>query len=269
MEGAACEVTTIGGKSPQWLVNRAAGEIADGNLTVTLIAGSEAIRSSGVAVRPYAPPPWSDRLPPDPVVGDDRPGVGPAESASAWSLPIHVYPLFESVVASRAGHDAASHRAPWAACSHRSPRWRRPTRSPGSPRSGAAEAMATPTPDNRMVCEPYTKRMTAFLGSDQGAALVVCSLAAARRAGVAERAVFVWSGPRPSMSASRWPARPRSVTGHRRCRPGPVRRRRGPPGAAAGGHRRRRGCSTSTRASLRRWSWPPRRWAWPATTRGG
>ena len=36
--------------------------------------------------------------------------------------------------------------------------------------------------------------MTAFLGSDQGAALVVCSLAAARRAGVADRAVFIWSG---------------------------------------------------------------------------
>ncbi len=44
------------------------------------------------------------------------------------------------------------------------------------------------------MAEPYTKLMTAFLGSDQGAALVVCSLAAARRAGVADRAVFVWSG---------------------------------------------------------------------------
>ena len=44
------------------------------------------------------------------------------------------------------------------------------------------------------MCEPYTKRMCAFLGSDQGAALVVCSLAAARRAGVADRAVFIWSG---------------------------------------------------------------------------
>ena len=36
--------------------------------------------------------------------------------------------------------------------------------------------------------------MTAFLGSDQSAALIVCSLAEARRAGVEDRAVFVWSG---------------------------------------------------------------------------
>src|ERR1019366_6389273 len=57
-----------------------------------------------------------------------------------------------------------------------------------------AAEIATPSADNRIVCEPYTKRMTAFLGSDQAAAVIVCSLAAARRAGVADRAVFVWSG---------------------------------------------------------------------------
>ena len=43
---AACEVTTIGGNTPQWLVSRAATDIAGGALSVTLIAGAEAIRSS-------------------------------------------------------------------------------------------------------------------------------------------------------------------------------------------------------------------------------
>ena len=62
------------------------------------------------------------------------------------------------------------------------------------PKALTAEDIATPTPDNRIVAEPYTKRMTAFLGSDQGAAIIVCSLAAAQRAGVADRAVFIWSG---------------------------------------------------------------------------
>ena len=36
--------------------------------------------------------------------------------------------------------------------------------------------------------------MNAFPNVDLAAALVVCSLAEARRAGVADRAVFVWSG---------------------------------------------------------------------------
>jgi acetyl-CoA C-acetyltransferase len=192
---AACEVTTVGGNSPQWLVNRAASAIAAGVLSVTVIAGAEAIRSSRDRRAAGLPRELGHTgLPPDPVVGDDLPGVGPGETAIGLLAPIHVYPMFESVVAARAGHDASEHRramgelmAPFTEVAAGNPyAW--------FPEARTAEAIATPTPDNRIVCEPYTKRMTAFLGSDQGAALVICSLAAARRAGVADRAVFIWSG---------------------------------------------------------------------------
>ncbi len=194
---AACEVTTIGGNSPQWLVNRAAAAIAEGSLDVTLIAGAEAIRSQRARRSAGLPrPAGGDRaaVPPDPVVGDDHPGVGPAESAIGLLLPVHVYPMIDSVVAARAGHDASGHRramgrllAPFTEVAATNPyAW--------FPTSRSADEIATPTPTNRIVSEPYTKLMTAFLGSDQGAAVVVCSLAAARRAGVADRAVFVWSG---------------------------------------------------------------------------
>ncbi len=189
------EVTTVGGNTPQWLVNRAATEIADGRLSVTLVAGAEAIRSSR-ARRAQGLPRDEGRvdLPADTVVGDALPGFGPAELAAALLAPVHVYPLFESVLAARAGHDAAAHRtvlgelmAPFTSVAAAHPfAW--------FPQERSAAEIATPSPDNRIVCEPYTKRMTAFLGSDQSAALVVCSLAAARRAGVADRAVFVWSG---------------------------------------------------------------------------
>jgi acetyl-CoA C-acetyltransferase len=191
----AIEVSTIGGNSPQWLVNRAAAHIATGELSVTLIAGAEAIRSSRQRRAAGEPPVLGDTdLPPDTVVGDDSPGVGPAESAIGLMAPIHVYPLFESVVAARAGHTARQHRraigelfAPFTRVAASNPfAW--------FPDALTPEQIATPTPDNRIVCEPYTKRMAAFLGSDQGAALVVCSLAEARRAGVADRAIFVWSG---------------------------------------------------------------------------
>ena len=43
-------------------------------------------------------------------MGDDQPGIGPAESAIGLLLPVHVYPLFESVVAARLGHDGPTHR---------------------------------------------------------------------------------------------------------------------------------------------------------------
>jgi acetyl-CoA C-acetyltransferase len=188
------EVTTIGGNTPQWLVNRAAADIAAGKLSVTVIAGAEALRSSRARRAAGAAPPGVGELPPDPVVGDDHPGVGPAETAIGLFLPLHVYPMLESVVAARAGHNAAEHRrvlgelmAPFTDAAAAHPyAW--------FPEARTAQQIAVPSPDNRVVCEPYTKRMCAFLGSDQGAALVVCSLAAAQRAGVADRAVFVWSG---------------------------------------------------------------------------
>ncbi len=194
LTGATCEVTTIGGNSPQWLVSRAADEIARGRLSATVIAGSEAIRSSRARRaegRPHEP---DTDLPPDPLVGDDHPGVGPAESAIGLMAPMQIYPLFESVVAARAGHDAPARRryigrlfAPFTEVAAANPyAWFPEVRSPG--------AIATPAPDNRIVCEPYTKRMAAFLGSDQGAALLVCSLAEAVRAGVGDRAVFIWAG---------------------------------------------------------------------------
>jgi acetyl-CoA C-acetyltransferase len=189
-----CEVTTIGGNTPQWLVNRAASDIAAGGLSVTVIAGAEAIRSQRGRRAAGLPRDEADDLPEDPVVGDDQPGIGPGEMAIGLMAPVHVYPLFESVVAARAGHTAAQHRqvigdlfAPFTSvAAHHPMAWFPQERSPAE--------IATPSPDNRIVAEPYTKLMTAFLGSDQGAALVVCSLAAARAAGVEDRAVFVWSG---------------------------------------------------------------------------
>jgi acetyl-CoA C-acetyltransferase len=194
MAPGRCEVTTVGGNTPQWLVNRAASEIAEGSLSVTVIAGAEAIRSSRARRAAGLPRAEVADLPPDPIVGDDQPGIGPGEMAIGLMAPVHVYPLFESVVAARAGHSAAEHRqvigdlfAPFTTvAAHHPTAW--------FPEERTAAEIATPTPDNRIVAEPYTKLMTAFLGSDQGAALVVCSLAAAREAGVEDRAVFVWSG---------------------------------------------------------------------------
>ena len=188
-------MTTVGGNSPQWLVNRAASAIVDGSCAVTLIAGVEAQRSARAAkAQGVTRDEGRTDLAPDERVGDDLPGWGPAELAVHLLAPMHIYTLFESVLAARAGHDTATHRralgelmAPFTEVAAANPyAWFREVRT--------ADELATVSPDNRIVCEPYTKRMTAFPGTDQAAALVVCSLAEARRAGVEDRAVFVWAG---------------------------------------------------------------------------
>ena len=108
----ACEVSTIGGNTPQWLVNRAASDIAAGRLSVTLIAGAEAIRSS--RARRAAGLPRDD--------GADascRPTRWSATTGPGWVRPRRpsgCWPRSTSTRCSRAwwppgpGHDAAGHR---------------------------------------------------------------------------------------------------------------------------------------------------------------
>lgn len=196
------EVTTIGGNSPQWLISRAAEAIAAGELDVALIAGAEAqhsARAGGAGATAAhagsADDPGSEDAPdPDPVVGDDRVGVGPGELRIGLVAPVHVYALFESVIAHRARRTPAQQRAalgtlmaPFTAvAATQRAAWFGEVRTPGE--------LATVTPDNRLVAEPYPKRMCAILHVNQGAAVVVTSLAAARASGVAHDAVFCWSG---------------------------------------------------------------------------
>lgn len=187
------EVTTIGGNSPQSTVRRAAGAVAAGNIRAALVAGAEAQRT----VKAFATPeldPEELKLPADPVVGDQRSGVGRAELDAGLIAPVHVYALFESALAHRAGRDWAEQRrflgelmAPFTAVAASQP-------AAWFPEPRTAQELAEIGPDNRLVAEPYPKRMCAVINVDQAAAVLVTSLAAARRAGLSDRAVFCLSG---------------------------------------------------------------------------
>jgi acetyl-CoA C-acetyltransferase len=194
---ASSEVTTVGGSSPQWLVQRAAEEIAAGRLSCCLIAGAEAVRSG--RIRPprteeaAPPPPREDPVEPEPLVGDERPGSSAEEIAAGLAIPAVVYPLFENVLARRAGRSHEQQRrhigqflAPFTAvAAKKAGAW--------FPVERSADELATPSAENRLVAEPYTKLMTAFLGGSQAAAIAVTSLAVARRLDLDDGAVFVRS----------------------------------------------------------------------------
>ena len=190
------ESTVIGGNMPQALVTRAAADIAAGSLSATLVAGAEAVR--GTRLKPQGTvdgrPAPEDEPDPDPVFGLERQDLSDEERAAGLLIPVFVYPLFESVLASRAGRSNEEQRAhigrflaPLSAVAASNPHaWFREALSP--------EAIAVASASNRLVAEPYTKRMAAYLGSAHGSAVAVTSLETARSLGVADRAVFVWSG---------------------------------------------------------------------------
>ncbi len=193
----ATATTTIGGDTPQRLVTRAANEISAGVSSASLIVGGESLGKarlrSGAPARRDSPAPCIAG-PPDPILGENRQDLSEEERTAGLYVPLFVYPLFESVLASRENRDPPAQRAHLgrllapltAVASHGEYSWFRQVRSP--------EALSTPTEVNRLVTEPYTKTMVAFLGAAQGAAVVVTSLSVARRLGLDADAVFVWSG---------------------------------------------------------------------------
>lgn len=185
--------TTIGGNSPQLLLNELAAEMAAGRLRVALVAGVEAMYTRRRSPRPL---PWVEPAgDPAPFRGDDRPGSTPEEAAHQAAVPTQVYPLFETALRAAAGDDPAGHRRRvgelWSRFSEvaasQPHAWSRQAFGP--------DEITDPQPGNRMVTFPYTKRMCANIDVDQAAALLVCTPEAARAAGVpADRLVFLHAG---------------------------------------------------------------------------
>ena len=189
LEPQRLETTTLGGNTPQTLVTKAAAEIAAGSGGATLIAGGEAVNSQREKPELGNEADATDAV--DEVVGDDRPGLSPAELAAGFMVPAHVYPVLESVWVRRTARTNVEHRtalgwlmAPFTRVAANHPyAW--------FPDELTPDDISAPTPENRLVAEPYTKRMNAFIAVDQAAAVIVTSLATARELGVAGDVVFV------------------------------------------------------------------------------
>ncbi len=195
IEPRATAVSTVGGNSPQLLVDAFGERIERGECDVVLIGGAESMHTRWRARRePKVQLAWDSGgdAPCDWVIGDDRPGASEYEMAHLAVAPTMVYPLFETALRASLGHDADEHQryvselwSTFAAVSAHNPHaW--------SQTAYTAEEIRTVNSDNRMVCFPYPKRMCANIDVDQGAALLMCSYEAARAAGVADdRMVFL------------------------------------------------------------------------------
>jgi len=191
--------SAVGGNSPQMLVNQACLDIAQGRADIVVIAGTEAIHSRHVAHATGAPLPWPAQAegtpPPDRIVGINRPGNSPGELARSLTMPVQIYPIFETALRLALGSTADEHRtrvselwAGFSAVAAANPHaW--------DQRVHTASEIATPGPHNRWIGWPYTKLMVAYAGVDMAAALIVTSASAATSLGVPrDRWVFPWAG---------------------------------------------------------------------------
>ena len=189
--------STMGGNSPQSLVNTTAAEIQRGELDIAVLTGGEAwrtrmrARKEGVELEWPTAPAGSEPRP----VGEDLVMNHQAEIDRKIVMPVQVYPMFETAIRAAAGRTPAEHLV------RISELWSRFSdvaadnphawiRQPMTP-----EQIRTPGPTNRMIGLPYTKVMNSNNDVDMGAALIMCSVEKARSLGISpDRWVFVHSG---------------------------------------------------------------------------
>lgn len=183
----------VGGESPVRFLHEAAIRIARGEAEVCAVVGAEAQWSVNKARAAGLDLPWTPK--PPATGGGPRIEVHPLALKLGVFLPVSVYPFYENAAAHRWGQtprqaltESGDLWSAYAAVAAGQPNaWLKTAFTP--------EQITTPRPDNRPIAWPYTKLMVANMQVNQGAAVIVTSLAAARAAGLPdERLVFVWGG---------------------------------------------------------------------------
>ncbi|HEY5046508.1 MAG TPA: acetyl-CoA acetyltransferase [Rhizomicrobium sp.] len=181
-----------GGDTPQWLVNRTADEIANGECEAALLVGAEYIATLLASIKAGFDLSWSANrdvdLGCDPdEIGDTRSGTSPYERKYGLHFPVNAYPLFENAIRGERGRDSASHLktmgqlfSPFSKVASENPHsWFATYRTPAE--------IATPSEKNRYVGFPYTKYLNAVIEVDMAAAVVMTSVDKARKLGIDER----------------------------------------------------------------------------------
>ncbi len=190
------EYTSVGGDTPQWLVNRAADRVAEGQIELALLVGAEALYSETRTfdwMRTYrALEGMSQR---GEIIGSTRRGFAPHEYTHGAFGATRVYPLFENARRAHRGRGVAEHNMDLSRyCADLSKvaadnplAWFREARS--------SHEIAEVTGRNRMICFPYTKLMNPIMTVNQAAALAVTSVEMARRMGIPEeKRVYLLGG---------------------------------------------------------------------------
>ncbi len=190
--------TTGGGNTPQMLINATAADIQRGDLDVAILGGAECWRTRMRARRDDVVLTWR-KLPegttPSLTLGEELAMSNETEAARGFTLPVQLYPMFETALRAHDGETVAEHQVRtselWsrfsAVAAHNPYAWLQ--------RELTAEEVRTPGPSNRMIGLPYPKYMNSNNDVDMSAALIMCSAGHARRLGVdPDRWVFLHAG---------------------------------------------------------------------------
>ena len=191
--------TPHGGNTPQWMVNQAATAIQRGEADVILLTGGEAMRSRRLAKKAGITPTWfTPSAPNDPQptpTADDFVMNHEVEVARNITLPIEIYPMFETALRARDGRSIDDHQHRIAQLWSRFAKTASTNPHAWSHTPFTPDEIRTPSPRNRMIGFPYTKLMNSNNDVDMAAALILCSAEKATSLGIPrDRWVFIHAG---------------------------------------------------------------------------
>ncbi|MEQ8745218.1 acetyl-CoA acetyltransferase [Pyruvatibacter sp.] len=179
--------TATGGNTPQWLVNRTAEEIANGETDCALLAGSEGLATMLSALNQGESLTWGDDPGGEPThIGVEKPGVNEMERRHAMFFPVNTYPLFENAIRGQLGRTVADHQLELGKLFSKFTRVAADNPYAWFPTFRSPEEIATETQTNRYVGFPYTKYLNSIIRVDQAAAVVMMSVGKARELGIPE-----------------------------------------------------------------------------------
>jgi acetyl-CoA C-acetyltransferase len=187
IEAGRCIYTRNGGNMPQYLVNQFAEAIARGEMRAALIAGGEAMRTQHALERAGAAAVWNE----DPggqsePLGDPRRGWSDYEDRHNLRAAIVMYPLIENAIRGALGRSIEEHLLAMGRLFSRFSRVAAANPLAARREAYTAQRLATVDDANRWIGFPYPRLLNSNAFVDQAAAVIMTSVAEARKLGIAE-----------------------------------------------------------------------------------
>lgn len=179
---------TIGGNSPQYLVNHFARALAAGEHKAVLLAGAETLATMFAAFGSGDDlSAWPGQGTTEPTtIGVERDGLNDTEMAHGMFEPINTYPLFENSLRHHLGLTREAHTALIAGLSSDMSRVAANNPHAWKPVFESSEDISTVAKHNRYIGFPYTRAMNPILAVDMAAAVILTTAGTARALGIDE-----------------------------------------------------------------------------------
>lgn len=169
------EYLPSGGDSPQMLVNRAAKSIASEESEAILITGGEAQYSINRAKRGKITLDWPRSRKPEYMEISPWKGTSDFENKYGLFVPSCAYALLEMALRADSGRNVEEHNLYMGKLFEHYSNIASENPYAWSQKPYTAEEITTPSPENRKINYPYTKRMCSNSFVDQSGALLVTS----------------------------------------------------------------------------------------------